>query len=64
LGLTIGEAKVCGALCRLGETDAKTVSDVAKIPYSRAESLLLGLQERGMVTSYGNLPRVFSLARA
>lgn len=64
LGLTIGEAKVCGALCRLGETDAKTVSDAAKIPYSRAESLLLGLQERGMVTSYGNLPRVFSLARA
>jgi mannose-1-phosphate guanylyltransferase/phosphomannomutase len=62
-GLTIEEAKVCGALCELGEADANTISRLTNVPHSRIDSVLFELLERGMVTSFGNLPKVFALAR-
>ena len=62
-GLTNEEAKVCGALCELGEADPRTVARFADIPYSRALSILTGLQERGIAVSFGSIPRMYALTR-
>jgi len=63
LGLTVDEAKVCGALCELGEADANAISRLADVHSSRIDSVLFTLQERGMVTSFGDLSKMFALAR-
>lgn len=60
-GLTIEQAKVCGALCKLGEADANAISRLADVPRSRIDSVLFALQERGMVASSGDLPKMFAL---
>lgn len=61
LALTIEQAKVCGALCELGEADANAISRLADVPASRIDLVLLTLQERGMVTSSGDLSKMFAL---
>lgn len=63
LGLTAEEAKVCGTLSELGEADAKTVARFAGIPYSRVNSTLIALQERGIAFSFGNVPKIFALTQ-
>lgn len=63
LGLTAEEAKVCGTLSELGEADAKTVARFVNVPYSRVISTLFALQERGIAFSFGNVPKMFALAR-
>ena len=63
LPLTIEEARVCGALCELGEANADAISRLTDVPPSRIESILLTLRERGMVTSFGDLSKMFALAR-
>jgi len=63
LGLTIEEAKVCGALCELGEADASSVARFAKVPYSTANSTLVSLQERGIAISFGNVPKLYALTQ-
>jgi mannose-1-phosphate guanylyltransferase len=63
LGLTIEEAKACGALCELGEADANAIARLADVPPSRIDSVLFSLQERGMVTSFGDLSKMFALVR-
>jgi mannose-1-phosphate guanylyltransferase/phosphomannomutase len=63
LGLTVEEARVCGALGELGEADASSVARFANVPESTAASILISLQERGIVISFGNVPRVYSLAQ-
>jgi len=62
-GLTIEEAKVCGALCELSEADANAISRLADVPPSKIDSVLFALQERGMVTSFGDLSKMFALVR-
>jgi mannose-1-phosphate guanylyltransferase/phosphomannomutase len=61
--LTVEEARVCGVLCELGEADASSVSRFANVPQSTADSILISLQERGIVISFGNVPRVYSLSQ-
>jgi mannose-1-phosphate guanylyltransferase/phosphomannomutase len=63
IGLTAEEAKVCGALCELGEADANAVARFANVPYPAARSALTRLQERGIAASFGNAPKVYALAR-
>jgi NDP-sugar pyrophosphorylase family protein len=63
LGLTVEEARVCGALGELGEADASSAALFANVPQSTADSILISLQERGIVTSFGNVPGVYSLAQ-
>jgi mannose-1-phosphate guanylyltransferase/phosphomannomutase len=63
LGLTNEEAKVCGALCELGEADARTITRYADLPFSRVLSILIGLQERGMAVSFGTIPKMYALTR-
>jgi NDP-sugar pyrophosphorylase family protein len=62
-GLTAEEAMVCAALCELGEADTSSVARLARFPYPTVDSILISLQERGIVISSGNMPRVYSLAR-
>lgn len=61
LGLTSEEGRVLGTLCELGEADAQTISRLASIPRLDATSVLLSLQERGMVASFGDAHKVFSI---
>ena len=61
LGLTAEEARVCAALCELGEADASSVARLARVPHSTTDSILISLQERGIVISIGKAPRVYSL---
>jgi mannose-1-phosphate guanylyltransferase/phosphomannomutase len=63
LGLTNEEARVCGTLCELGEADARTITRFADMPYSRTLSILIGLKERGMATSFGSIPKMYALTR-
>jgi mannose-1-phosphate guanylyltransferase/phosphomannomutase len=63
LGLTIEEAKVCGALCELGEADVSSIARFAKVPYSTANSILVSLQERGIAISFGNAPKLYALTQ-
>ncbi len=63
IGLTNEEARVCGALCELGETDSKTVAHMSRIPHPRALSILIGLEERGIVASFGSIPKTYALTR-
>jgi NDP-sugar pyrophosphorylase family protein len=62
-GLTHEEAKVCGALCELGEADARTVTRFTSFSYSKTLSVLTGLQERGIAVSFGSIPKMYALAR-
>jgi mannose-1-phosphate guanylyltransferase/phosphomannomutase len=62
-GLTNEEAKVCGALCELGEANARSITRFADIPYSRVLSILIGLEERGMALSFGSIPKMYALTR-
>jgi mannose-1-phosphate guanylyltransferase/phosphomannomutase len=62
-GLTNEEARVCGVLCELGEADPGTVARFADIPYSRALSTLIGLQDRGIAMSFGSIPKMYALTR-
>lgn len=63
-GLTAEEAKVCGALCELGEAEVDAIARLAKISHPAAQSILAGLKERGITASFGSVPRVYTLARA
>jgi bifunctional N-acetylglucosamine-1-phosphate-uridyltransferase/glucosamine-1-phosphate-acetyltransferase GlmU-like protein len=63
LGLTSEQGRVCRALCELGEADAKSIGRIADVPYPRIDSVLFDLQQRGMVTSFGNVPKMFALVR-
>ncbi len=62
-GLTREEAKVCAALCEFSEADAETIGRLADVPPSRIDSMLFELQERGIVTSFGDVPKMFALVR-
>jgi len=61
--LTVEEIRVCGVLCELGEADASSVSRLANVPQSTADSILISLQERGIAISFGTVPRVYSLSQ-
>jgi sugar-specific transcriptional regulator TrmB len=63
LGLTSEQGRVCRALCELGEADAKRIGRMADVPYPRMDSVLFDLQQRGMVTSFGNVPKMFALVQ-
>jgi len=62
LRLTIEEARICWALCRLGKADAKAIARSARIADLRMESALSSLQKRGVVISSGDAPKKFALA--
>jgi acetyltransferase-like isoleucine patch superfamily enzyme len=62
-GLTSEEARVCGALSELGEADSKTVARFANIPHPKTLSVLIGLEERGIVSSFENIPKMYALIR-
>jgi len=63
LGLTGEEGRVLGALCEVGEADAKAISRLASIPRLDTDSILLSLQERGMVASFGDAPKIFGIPK-
>jgi sugar-specific transcriptional regulator TrmB len=63
LRLTAEEARVCAALCELPEADANSVARFAKVPHSTADSILLGLKERGIVISSGKASKTYSLTQ-
>jgi mannose-1-phosphate guanylyltransferase/phosphomannomutase len=63
LQLTREEAVVCGALCELGEADAKTISQSVGIPSSGIQSILFDLQEKQIANPLGNAPTMFALVR-
>jgi len=63
LGQTVEEAKVCSVLCELGEATATTVARFAGVSYSKALSILIDLQERGVTFSFGTVPKIFALTR-
>jgi bifunctional N-acetylglucosamine-1-phosphate-uridyltransferase/glucosamine-1-phosphate-acetyltransferase GlmU-like protein len=63
LGLTAQEARVCAALCELREANANSVARFAKVPRSAADSILLGLEGRGIVISSGKASKVYSLTQ-
>ncbi len=63
LQLTREEAAVCGALCELGEADAKTISQSAGIPPSVIQSVLLSLQKKQIASPLGKAPSVFVLVQ-
>jgi NDP-sugar pyrophosphorylase family protein len=63
LGLTSEEARLCGALCELGEANAKTVARFARVSQERVSSILLDLEKRGVVASFGDIPKMYSLTK-
>jgi len=63
LQLTREEAVVCGALCELGEADAKTISQSVGIPSSGIQSILFDLQEKQIANPLGNALTMFALVR-
>jgi len=64
LRLSNEEARVCWALCKLDKADAKGIGRLAGIAGPRIDSVLYGLQERMIVTSFGDAPKMFALAPA
>jgi len=64
LRLSNEEARVCWALCKLDKADAKRIGRLAGIADLRINSVLSGLHERRVVTSFGDAPKMFALAPA
>jgi len=60
-GLGPEELAICTILSEVGEAPAKTLSGVAKIPFSRIHSVLYGLEHRGLVIAREEAPKLFSL---
>jgi len=61
VGLTAEEGRVLCTLCELGQADAETIGLSAAIPRLNIDSVLLALQERGMIVSSGDAPKMFSM---
>ena len=61
LGLGEAEVNVYKLLDEVGESSAKVISAQAKIPYSRIHSVLYRLQEKDLVLSRGETPKLFCL---
>lgn len=60
-GLSAEELKVVTILAELGELPAKGISNQTKIPYSKIHDSLFSLQRKGIVVSYGDVPKLFAL---
>lgn len=55
------QLQVCTLLAEFGELQAKTLSSLSKIPYSRIHQLLYSLEGANVVVSYGDIPKLFAL---
>ncbi len=55
------EVKILGLLAEFGELPAKSLSNLAGIPYSQIHRVLFDLQNGDWIISYGKTPRLFAL---
>jgi len=55
------QLKVCTLLAEFGELQAKTLSHLSNIPYSRIHQLLYSLEQANVIVSYGDVPKLFAL---
>lgn len=60
-GLDADLHRLCVHLLELGEAPAKSLAQLARIPFSRIHGLLHELGRRGLVAARGEAPKLFSL---
>ncbi len=63
LGLTRKEGRVCTALLELGQADAETIANSARVPVSKMHAILSELQQREILRSFGETRKMFALVR-
>lgn len=61
MNITQEEAKVYAFLNRAGESQAKLISDKCGIPFSRIHSILHNLEQKELILSKGEMPKIFAL---
>ncbi|GEM_PF-1958116 len=61
LNLSEDEIKVFRFLNQEGESTAKVISALCDIPFSKIHSVLYNLQQKELIFSLGDKPRLFAL---
>jgi sugar-specific transcriptional regulator TrmB len=61
LNLSPDESRVYAFLNHVGESSAKIISDSCNIPFSKIHGVLYSLQQKELIFSRGETPKLFTL---